>query len=218
MCVYSEDIALVLEKRDVVGKGLGKLKAAGKVPAVIHRPGKDSLVVAGLQTDVDKVIKKAGKHHPVQVTVGSDKLLTIIKDVDLDPAKRTLRHVVFGAIKQNEKVHAEVPIKLVGDAPAAKAALLVHQNVDVLEVSALPKDLVDSIEVSIESLTEVGDKITVADITAPTGITILAEPEQTVATVDAPHVQAEEPETSPAEQEAAAIAEISEESTEEKSE
>lgn len=215
--MYSEDIALALEKRDVVGKGLGKLKAEGKIPAVIHRPGKDSLVVEGSQTDIDKVIKKAGKHHPVAVTVGSDKLLTIVKDIDLDPAKRTLRHVVFGAIKQNEKVHAEVPVKLVGDAPAAKAALLVHQNIDVVEVSALPKDLVDSIEVSIESLVEVGDKISVADIVAPTGITILADAEQTVATVDAPHIAVEEPSETPAEQEAAAIAEITEES-EEKSE
>jgi large subunit ribosomal protein L25 len=216
--VYSEDIALVLEKRDVVGKGLGKLKAAGKVPAVIHRPGKDSLVVAGLQTDVDKVIKKAGKHHPVQITVGSDKLLTIIKEVDLDPAKRTLRHVVFGAINQNEKVHTDVPIELVGEAPALKAALLVHQNLEVFEISALPKDLPDSIKVSVEGLVEVGDKINVGDVKPPAGIEILDDPEHPVVTVDAPHVQAEEPEESPAEQEAAAIAEISEESAEDKAE
>lgn len=207
----NEDITIVLEKREIIGKGLGKLKREGFIPAVIHQPGKDSINVSAGFVDITKVFREAGKHHPVNVTIGNEKLLTIIKDVDTDPTKHMLRHVVFGVINRNEKVHTEVPVELVGDAPALKTALLVHQNIEVLEITALPKDLVDSIQVDVSTLTEVGDKINVGEIKVPAGITIMTDPEHPVVTVDAPHVQAEEEVIeSPADQEAAAIAEMDE--------
>lgn len=209
----NEEITIVLEKRDVVGKGLGKLKRDGFIPAVIHQPGKDSISVTAGFVDITKVFSVAGKHHPVNVTLGNEQLLTIIKDVDTDPTKHMLRHVVFGVINKNELVHTEVPVELVGDAPALKMAYLVHQNIEVLEITALPKDLVDSIQIDVSSLAEVGDKITVGDIKVPTGITILTDPEHPAVTVDAAHVQSDEPEVSPAEEEAAAIAEITAEDT-----
>lgn len=204
----NEEITIVLNKRDVVGKGLGKLKREGYIPAVIHQPGKDSINVSAGFIDITKVFRDAGKHTPVNVTVDGKELLTIIKDVDTDPTKHMLRHVVFGVLNKNEKVHTEVPVELVGDAPALKMAYLVHQNVEVLEISALPKDLVDSIKVDVSGLAEVGDKISVGEIIVPAGITILTDPEHPVVTVDAAHVQSDEPEVSPAEAEAAAIAEI----------
>lgn len=210
----NQDIAIVLEKRDIIGKGLGKLKRSGYIPAVIHQPGKDSINVSANFVEITKVFGEAGKHHPVSVTVGGDKLLTIIKDVDTDPTKHMLRHVVFGVINKNDKVHTEVPVELVGEAPALKAALLVHQNIEVLEITALPKDLVDSIKIDVSGLSEIGDKINVGDIPVPNGITILTDPEHPAVTVDAPHVQAEEEtEATPAEEEAAAIAEITAEDT-----
>ena len=211
----NQEITIVLDKREVVGKGLGKMRREGHVPAVIHQPGKDSINVTAGFVDVTKVFLQAGKHAPVTATVDGNKLLTIIKDVDLHPTKHTIRHIVFGVINKNDKVHTEVPVELVGDAPALKAALLVHQNADVLEISALPQDLVDSIKVNVESLVEVGDKIIVGDIVAPKGITILTDPEHPVVTVDAAHVQSEEPEVSPAEAEAAAVAAIAGEDAEE---
>jgi len=204
--VSNQEITIALEERKVVGKGLKKLRRDGQVPAVIHQPGKDSINVSANFVEITKVFQEAGKHHPVNITVGSNKLLTIIKEVDTDPTKHMLRHVVFGVINKNDKVHTEVPVELIGEAPALKAALLVHQNADVLEISALPQDLVDSIQVNVEGLVEVGDKIVVGDIVAPKGITILTDPEHPVVTIDAAHIQSDEPEISPAEEEAAAIA------------
>lgn len=207
----NQEVALVLEPREIVGKGLGKLKSAGKVPAVIHRPGRDSLIVSGDFTEVTKVFQAAGKHHVISTTIGNEKLMTIIKDIDYEPTKHTIRHLVLGAVKLNEKIETEVPVELAGEAPALKSALLVHQNLDVIEISALPKYLPDSIQVSVESLAEVGDRILVSDIKVPSGVTILTEGDHPVVTVDAPHIQAEEPEESPAAAEAAAIAELTSE-------
>lgn len=209
--VSSQEISLVLENRETVGKGLNRLKAEGKVPGVIHRPGKDSLVVVGNFVDITKAYKQAGKHHVIAVTVGTDKMLTIVKEIDYEPTKNNIRHIVLGTVKQNEKITTEVPIELVGEAPALKVALTLRQAMDTIEISALPKDLPDSIKVPVDALAEVGDKVTVADIKVPSGITLEADPEHPVVIVDAPHVQAEEPEESPAAAEAAAIVEMTSE-------
>lgn len=187
-----EEITLVLEKREIVGKGLNALKKTGQTPAVIHEPGKDSINVSGSFIDLNKVYNAAGKHHPVTVNFDGKSLLTIIKDADFDPKKHMLRHVVFGVIDKNEKVETEVSIVLVGDAPATKVGLLVHQGSETITIEALPSDLVDSIEVSIEGLSEVGDKIVIGDIKAPKGVTILTDPEFPVASVEAPREVVEE--------------------------
>jgi large subunit ribosomal protein L25 len=205
--VSKEVIAIDLNKREIIGKGLNKLKAEGLIPAVIHQPGKDSLIVSGNFIELSKVYEKAGRHHPVNVTIGTEKkLLTIIKDVDIDPAKHRIRHIVFGAINLNEKVYTVIPVKLTGEAPAARANLLVHQLIEEVEVAALPNDLPDSINVSIESLAEVDDRITIGDITPPKGVEIEVEKDQVIVIVDAPHVASEESEEAAAEEASAPVA------------
>lgn len=195
----NEEISLVLITREQVGKGLGKLKREGKVPTVIHAPGKDSIITSAEYVDLLKVYKQAGKHHPVNVTIGTEKYLTIIKDADFEPKKNTLRHVVFGTINKDVKVETEVPIHFDGESPAQKKSLLIIKQLDHVKIEALPKDLPDSVSLSIESLSEIGDKLNVADITPIPGVTILTEPEHSVAIVEeTPAQESVEAEVDPA--------------------
>jgi large subunit ribosomal protein L25 len=189
----SDTISLTLDKREVVGKQVRALRREGKVPAVIHNHGKDSIVVDAPFVDITKVYEKAGKHHPVDLKVGSDKYLAIIRDVDLDPRKNTLRHVVFNAVRQNEKVQTEVPIKFEGDSAAEKAGLMLLTQLETVDVEATPRNLPDEIVVNVEALTEIGDKITVAELKAPDGVTIISEAEHpVVAVIETPAQQSEE--------------------------
>jgi large subunit ribosomal protein L25 len=186
----TQDIAVELEERTVIGKGLQKLRQKGHVPAVIHDHGRPSLHVAGDFIKLTKVYEQAGKHHPVQLHLGKKQQLAMIKDVDFEPTKHRMRHVVFQAIKQDEKVTAEIPLVLTGDEiPAEKMSLLVLTHLDTIEVEALPNKLPDQLEVDATTLAEVGDKLSVADIKVPEGVTILTEPEQTIATVEMPKDQ-----------------------------
>ena len=184
------DIVVELEKRTVVGKGLQHLRSEGKVPAVIHDHGKESAHVMGDYMLLAKAYAAAGKHHPVQVKVGSTNHLALIKDVDYEPVKNRMRHIVFQAIKQNEAVEAEVPVVFKEvDIPAEKVSLLVLKQLDHVEIKALPKDLPDELFVDPSKLAEVGDHLTVADIQVPAGVTILTEPEHPIATVEMPKDQ-----------------------------
>lgn len=190
----SEDITLTLQKRDVVGKAVKRLRREGQVPAVIHDHGKESLHVMAPYLELLKAYHHAGKHHPVELKVGGQQHLALIKDVDFDPKKHQLRHIVFNAIKQDEAVEAEVPIVITGDIPAEMASLMVLKTLDHVVVEALPRDLPDELTIDGAKLAAIGDRVTVADLRVPGGVTIKDEPDQMIAVVEEPRVQ-EEPET-----------------------
>lgn len=188
-----QDITLELEKREKVGKGLNALRNSGKIPAVIHNHGAESIIVMAPALQMNKVFQAAGTTHPVNLVIGKEKHLAIIKDADFEPKKNQLRHVVFNAIKQDEKVDSEVPIVLEAEEiPAERAGLLVITTQDHVTIEALPKDLVDSLSVDASGLTEIGDKLHVSEIKVPEGVTIKDDPEQTIAVVEQPRSQAAE--------------------------
>lgn len=186
-----DHIVLELDTREVTGKAVKQLRAAGIVPAVIHDHGKESIVVSGQYLELVKAFKRAGKHHPIQVQANGKQYTTLIKAAEFDPKKHELRHVVFNAVKANEKVTAEVPVRITFSedneaTPAERAGLVVLHQLDSVEVEAVPSKLPEVIEFSGEELVEVGDHVTVADLQAPAGVTITADPAHPIATVFEP--------------------------------
>ncbi len=188
----SQDIVVELKKREIIGKGLNKLRREGSVPAVIHDHGRDSINVMGQFQDFVNVYSKAGKHHAVHLKLDSKDQLAIIKQVDFDPKKHQIRHIVFQAIKQNEKIQTEVPIELEGDIPAELVGLMVIRNLDTVEVEALPNNLPDKVVVDATKLSEIGDKIHVSDIKQTNNVVVLTEPESIIATVEETKAQISE--------------------------
>lgn len=187
----SDSVILEVEARTVLGKGVKRLREQGMVPAVIHDHGKDSVVVQAEYQALSKAYLTAGKHQPMELTAGSKKYTTIVKDVTFDPRKHQITHVVFGAVKANEKVEAEVPVRPKYDgenesSPAERTGLIVLAQLDVVQVRALPKDLPDGIYYDAEKLVEIGDHVMVADLIVPSGVEVETEDHQTVATVFEP--------------------------------
>jgi large subunit ribosomal protein L25 len=195
----TDTITVELQKRDITRKGLAALRAEGHVPAVIHNHGKESLHVMGNFQQLGKVYASAGKHHPVELTADGKHYLALIKDVDFEPAKHRMRHIVFQAIKQNEKAHAQVPVVLVGDEiPAEKKGLMILQQLDTVEIEALPKNLPDQLTADATVLAEEGDRLTAGDLKLPEGVTLLTEPEHSLAVVEMPKDQQAEADASAA--------------------
>jgi large subunit ribosomal protein L25 len=186
-----EDVVLELEPREITGKAVKHLRREGTVPAVIHDHGKDSVLVMAAYMPINKAYHAAGKHHPVQLSVGSKRYTALIKDVDIDPKKNILRHVVFNAVGVNEKVTAEIPVHIKFDegndaTPGERNGLIVLHQLDTVEVEAIASKLPDALYFDGEKLVNVGDSVTVADLIAPEGVTITAELNQTIATVFEP--------------------------------
>lgn len=166
------DISLKLTTREAHGKQVTKLRRSGFVPSIVY--GGHDAPISTQSTDVEttKVVREAGKHTPVHLTIDGKKKLAIIKNIEVDPVKQRIMHVAFHAIKQNDVITTEVPIVLVGqgESDAEKAGLIVLQAIETIEIKAKPADLPESLEVSIAHLATDEDKVTLSDITLPAGV------------------------------------------------
>jgi len=167
-----DKINLKLDLRTLQGKKVKQLRKEGIIPAVVYGPGFTPVNVQAAMNVMDKVIREAGKHTPVHLTIEGKKEIAMIKDVESDPVKGLTRHVSFHAVKQNELINAEVPIHLIGqgESEAEKAGLIVLQVLDHIEVRAFPLNLPEALEVSIADLKEAGEQITVGDLTLPENV------------------------------------------------
>lgn len=167
-----DKITITLDVRTHAGKKVAQLRKQGIVPGVVYGHDMDPQLVQAEYGSLDKVVREAGKHSAVHLTIGSKKRIALIKDADRDPVKARLRHVSFHAVKANEVVTAEVPIHLVGEGESAaeKAGLIVLQAIETVEIKAKPADLPEALEVSIAGLATDEDKITLHDIQLPQGV------------------------------------------------
>ncbi|HMS93098.1 MAG TPA: 50S ribosomal protein L25 [Candidatus Saccharibacteria bacterium] len=167
-----DKINLTLQPRELQGKKVARLRKEGIVPGVVYGQGIDPIIVQSPYREIEVAVRDAGKHAPVQLTVDGKKKIAMIKDVDRDPVKARIRHVAFHAVKANEVVTAEVPIRLIGEgeSEAERAGLVVLQAIEQIEVKARPAELPEALEVSLASLVTTEDKLTLADITLPRGV------------------------------------------------
>ncbi len=166
------DITLKLDERTVIGKKAARLRQEGLVPSVVYGGKSDPVATQSPLVETTKVANVAGKHTPVHLTIDGKKKLAIIKSIDFDPVKHSVRHIAFHTIKQNEKIATEVPVVLVGEGEsvAEKAGLVVLQAIEKLEVRALPANLPEALEISIKDLATTEDKLTVGDLKLPEGV------------------------------------------------
>jgi len=166
------DITLNLDERTAEGKQVTKLRNDGFVPSVVYGGKAAPISTQSNAVETLKAVRAAGKHSPVHLTIDGKKKLAIIKAIDFDPVKHTLRHVAFHTIKQNEKIVTEVPIVLIGEGESAaeKAGLIVLQAIEKMEIRALPGDLPEALEISIVDLATDEDKLTIGDIKLPKGV------------------------------------------------
>jgi large subunit ribosomal protein L25 len=172
VAMSGDSINLKLEKREVLGKAVKHLRRDGFVPAVIHDHGKPSLHVQG-----DKVAMQ--------------NFVALIRDAEFDPKKHQLRHLVFNAVDKDQKVEAEIPVRPHYDegnesSPAERNSLIVLSQLETVQVKAIPTQLPDFFEYDAEKLVEVGDHVTVADLSIPQGVEMITEPEHAIATVYEP--------------------------------
>jgi large subunit ribosomal protein L25 len=185
----SDNIALALTKREATGKKVAGLRASGQIPGVVYGHDFAATNVQAPEVKFAKVVSQAGKHHLVDLDIDGKKEMGLIKSIDIDPVKNTIRHVAFHIVKQDEAVETDVPIKLVGEgeSEAERAGLVVLQSLETLKIRALPKDLPDSLDVSILTLAEPGQGVTIGDLTIPKGVELVEENmEITIASVYEP--------------------------------
>ncbi len=161
-----ETYALAAAKREVVGKKSRRLRREGKIPAVLYGFGVDSTNLQLDAKEFETIFREAGRTALVDVSVDEGRPVRVfVQDVQRHPISLALYHVDFHAVNLRQEITTDVPIVLTGEAPA------VHNNEGVLlrgletiSVTALPTELPQQIDVSIESLEVLDDTIHVSDL------------------------------------------------------
>lgn len=180
-------ITLSVEPRKVFGKKVKKMRKQGTIPANIFGNKVASTAVQVKGTAFRPVYEQAGETQIVYVKVEGEKdeRPVLLTNVSYDPMTGDVLHIDLRQVNLKEKVTANIPVEVVGEAPAVKdlqASLIV--SLDEIEVEALPTDLPENITIDVSGLKNIGDVIKVADLNIDRAkVEVLDDPETVVLTV-----------------------------------
>lgn len=188
----SERVPLKVKSREITGKQTKNLRKGGQIPAIIYGKNRKNQLVSIDSLEFNKVIAQTGETSLIEVDDGINKIPCIVRQQQYSPVKNHVIHVDLFAVDLKEKVEAQIPLAFFGQSPAVvdQDGTLIEVKSEV-RVEALPTDLVNEIEVDISSLKTFESILSVADIKAPAGITILDNFEETIAKVEPPRSEEE---------------------------
>ncbi len=178
-----EQIELQATNRKILGKKVRFLRREGIIP--VHLFGHDVESVA-LQCDaahLQRVLTQAGKTRLLNLKLEKAKRPrnVMVREIQRDPLTGELLHVDFYQVRMAEKIKLEVPIVLVGEAPALRSKEnMLSQELNSLTIECLPDQIPASVELNLSSLTEAEQAIQVKDIMLGEGITVFNNPERMV--------------------------------------
>ena len=186
-------IPLSASRRETLGKGgARKARSAGQIPGVLYGHGEDPIAVAVSAREFDVALRQHKGGNPiVNLAVGnSGEFTALIRDVQYDPLSRAILHLDFQHISLTEQIEVKVAVKLTGLAIGVKdGGGILETILRELDVRCLPTQIPSSIEIDVSGLA-VGDSIHVRDVNVP-NVTVLNDPDETIATVVPPTVMEE---------------------------
>lgn len=203
-------VSLTAQERTEFGNGpTRRLRRQGMVPGIVYQEGGPSLPLSLPGHDLKRTLAE-GRTTVIDLVVGdAGATPVLVKDWQLHPVRGDVMHVDFQQVDLTVEIEADVPVSLVGQSVGVRDGGVLDQPLRDVTVRALPDSLPDQIEVDVSEL-GVGDSLTVADLSAPAGVTITSDPETVVASVVAPTVAVEAEEEAEAEAGAEAPAEAPE--------
>jgi large subunit ribosomal protein L25 len=183
---------LAAASRFVTGKAVARLRREGRLPAVVYGHGTASESVSLDAHEFELLRRRSGASTLVDLAVDGGKARPVlVHGIQVHPVNRRPIHVDLFAVRMTEELTVEVPLVGMGTAPAAEAGGTLVHPVSSVKVRALPANLPDSIQYDLSALVSYDATITAADLVAPAGTTIQADPADVIARVLAPRIEEE---------------------------
>lgn len=180
-----EQTPLSAQKRTVLGRKVKQLRKDGIIPAHVFGHKVKTVHVQVKAGEFHKVFEKAGETGIISLSVDSEKRPVLIRNLQIHPVTDEPLHIDFYQVNLTEKVKVNVPLEIVGEAPAVEKKIgLLLTPVSEVEIEALPADLPENIEVDISNLSEIGNEIKVKDLNVDrTKVEVLTDEELVVAQI-----------------------------------
>jgi large subunit ribosomal protein L25 len=168
----ADDNKLVAEARTSFGKGAArKIRATGKIPAVIYGHGTEPQHVTLPSHEVGLILRKA--NAVLDLDINGKSQLALVKDVQKDPVKQIIEHLDLVIVRKGEKVTIDIPVRVEGE---PQPGVTVNVDANTLSIEAEATNIPEFLIVNIEGLGE-GTHITAADIELPAGSSLISEPD-----------------------------------------
>lgn len=187
---------LLTEVRESFGKGAArKIRAGGKIPAVIYGHGTDPQHVTLPGHEVSLILRKS--NQVLELDIQGKVTLALVKDVQKDPVRQIIEHIDLIVVRKGEKVTVDVPVHLEGESASGTS---VNQDANTISLEVEATHIPESVVVSIEGLEE-GAQVHAKDVALPPGATLITDPETLIVGITGETAQdlGEEPEAPAAE-------------------
>jgi large subunit ribosomal protein L25 len=183
---------LPASSRTVTGKAVAKLRRTGQLPAVVISRGSEPVNLTLDAKGFDDLRRHTGASTLIDLTVdGGTSRPILVHGIQVHPVTRRPLHVDLLAVRMGEEISVDVPLVSRGYAPALDHGGTLLLSTETVKVRALPDHLPSSIEVDVTTLETFEASIHVRDLPVPEGVTIVADPDEMVARVMPPRVEAE---------------------------
>ena len=189
----SQRSTLQVAPRKRSGTGaLKRLRREGLVPAIVYGKKFDNINLKVNAKEVrDLLAHSTSENILVDLQIeGGGNQLALIQDVTHNPLSGNILHIDFHAVREDEKIHARVPVRLTGESAGVKLGGMLEHQIHSLEISCLPKDLPEAIVYDVTHL-NTGDFVHVRELTFPEGVQPKLAGDVIVIHVAAPRVSAE---------------------------
>ncbi len=187
-----DSLTLSTTKRDILGKKTKLLRRQGITPAHLFGHNLKSLALQCDTAELQRIIARAQATRLINLAIEGEKQprSIVIREIQRAEPGGQLLHVDFYQVHKAEKLTVDVPIVLVGEAPALKGkGRLLTLGVTSLSIECLPSKLPPRIEVDLSSLEEPEQTIRVSDLTLPPDITVITDPDQLVVKISEARVE-----------------------------
>jgi len=189
------ELILQAINRNVSGKKTRFLRRQGITPTHLFGHNLKSLALQCDTANLRRIIAQAGATRPVNLEIEDEKQprMVFIREVQRDELTGQLLHVDFYQVKKTEKIKVDVPIVLIGEAPAMKEkGRSLTRGVTSLSIECLPDKLPPQIEVDLSPLEDTAQAVYVRDVVLSPDITVTTDLDQLVVKVSEARVVVEE--------------------------
>jgi large subunit ribosomal protein L25 len=162
-----QEIKLKALKREISGRKVKQLRNKGLIPANVYGKKIKSQSLSLDKEEFEKVYKRAGETEVVGLVIEGEKeeRPILIQNLQVHPVTDEPLHVDLRQIILTEKITAQIPVEITGEAPAAQQKLgILIQTVSEIEVEALPMELPEKFVVDVSGLAKVEDEVKVKDL------------------------------------------------------
>ena len=172
-----------------------RLRLTGKVPGIVYGSTDAPVSIELDHNDLFHALRKEAFHASIlDLEIdGAAASSVLLRDVQMHPFKQQVLHIDFQRVAANEKIHVRVPIHYLNaeGSPAVKmSANVISHVMNDIEVTCLPKDLPEFIEVDLGAL-EAQGAVHVSDLKLPEGVAVTPHPEEVIATATMPQEMVE---------------------------